>query len=77
MTSETMKLIWLAGTVITVLVGLLLMMDSRRFSRHIRAAQTLIASGMEESEAMEKSGCNHWDETFILRIWRKYPKLPS
>lgn len=77
MTSENVKLLWFAGSVVTVLVGLLMAMDSQRFNKHIQVAQKLIASGMVEPEAMEQFGCNHWDQAFFLRIWRKYPELPS
>lgn len=77
MNTENVQLIWSAGSVVAVLVGLLITLDSRRFSKHIRVAQGLMASGMSEPEAMEQSGCNHWDKAFILRIWRKYPELPN
>lgn len=60
-----------------ILLGLLLMLDAKRFDRHISAAMKLIKDGVSEPEAMQQSGCNHWDRPFLVRIWKKYPKLPS
>ena len=60
-----------------VLLGLLLMLDARGFDRHINAALELMKNGVPESETMQQSGCNHWDQSFFIRIWKKYPKLPS
>lgn len=71
------KLIWFAASVFPMLIGLLITMDSSRFSRHIALAQILIAQGVPEAEAMERSGCNHWNRWFLLRIWKEYPPLPN
>ncbi len=53
------------------------MLDAKRLGRHIDAAIDLMDRGVAEAEAMQRSGCNHWDQAFWLRIWKKYPKLPS
>lgn len=71
------KLIWFVGSFVTILVGLLIMSDGQRLLRHVRVAQALIAQGVPEPEAMERSGANHWSQPFILRIWKKYPPLPE
>lgn len=65
------------GPLIFALLGLLVMVDAKRFSRHIKAAKDMIENGVPEAEAMHKSGCNHWDKAFWVRIWAKYPQLPK
>lgn len=73
----SLKIIWFAIPIITVLVGLLVSLDGKRLTRHIQVAQDLIAKGVAEPEAMQHSGCNHWDRPFMVRIWKAYPKLPN
>ncbi|RMN76625.1 hypothetical protein ALQ53_200018 [Pseudomonas cannabina] len=62
---------------IGLLVGLLVVLDAQRRLRHLYIAKGLIAEGVPESEARHRSGASHWDQPFIVRIWRKYPTLPS
>lgn len=65
----------LSGFVVTFLIGLLLIGDTNRFKKHIALAEQLMAKGMSEEKAMEVSGCNHWEQSLIRRIWKKYPPI--
>lgn len=77
MSPDAMKFAWLCGILVTGAIGALMIRDGQRLEKHIRIAQGLIASGMDELEAMEQSGCNHWERPFVLRFWRKYPSFPN
>ncbi|OKS70527.1 hypothetical protein PsaNZ64_21080 [Pseudomonas syringae pv. actinidiae] len=57
------------------LLSLLFLIDAKRLRRHIDAATALMDQGVPESEAIQRTGCNHWKHPFWLRIWKKYPKL--
>ena len=49
--------------------------DAKRLEKHIEVAKELMKKGMSEEEAMENSGCNHWDRPWFVRAFRKYPEL--
>lgn len=75
MSIEAIKMAFFCGTMITAAIGFLMIRDAQRLEKHIGIARDLIDSGMDEAEAMNHSGCNHWDRWFVLRFWQKYPTL--
>lgn len=60
---------------IVLTVGLWFMQDANRLSKHVRVAEKLILEGVPEDEAMERSGCNHWDTPWFRRFFMSYPEL--
>ena len=59
------------------LAGLWMKIDADRLHQHVVVAEKMMAQGMDEPTAMEKSGCNFWDTPWYRRLFKQYPALPS
>lgn len=54
-----------------------LLRDGLRLVAHLRAADSLIAAGMAERDALRAAGCLFWQLPWYRRIFRRYPELES
>lgn len=67
---------WIALGIVS-LVAAWLLRDGLRLVVHLRAADSLIAAGMPEPEALRAAGCLFWQLPWYRRIFRPYPELES
>lgn len=65
---------WIALGVVSVAAAWLLR-DGLRLVAHLRAADSLIAAGMAERDALSAAGCLFWQLPWYRRILRRYPEL--
>jgi len=63
--------------IIGLSIGALMWRDANRLARHVKVAEALMAEGVQEDEAMERSGCNFWDAPWPSRLTKRYPALPG
>lgn len=64
-----------AFALIGLVVGALVFRDANRLAQHVKVAEVLMAAGLSEDEAMERSGCNFWDQAWHRRMTKRYPTL--
>jgi hypothetical protein len=67
---------WIALGVVSIAAAWLLR-DGLRLVSHLRAADSLIAAGMAEREALRMAGCLFWQLPWYRRIFRRYPELQT
>ncbi|WBS05259.1 hypothetical protein OU994_13720 [Pseudoduganella sp. SL102] len=65
---------WIALGMVSAAAAWLLR-DGLRLVAHLRAADSLIAAGMPEREALRAAGCLFWQLPWYRRIFRRYPDL--
>jgi hypothetical protein len=51
--------------------------DANRLAQHLDVAVAMIVDGFSEEIAMERSGCNFWEKPWYVRIFTKYPPVPT
>ncbi|MBB3225177.1 hypothetical protein [Pseudoduganella umbonata] len=65
---------WIALGLISAMAAWLLR-DGLRLVAHLRAADSLIAAGMPERDALRAAGCLFWQLPWYQRLFRRYPEL--
>jgi len=66
---------FVALSLIGLAIGALILRDANRLAQHVQVAEALMASGVQEVDAMQRSGCNFWDTPMHRRIGKRYPAL--